>query len=51
VVLQGRTKAIEVWEPLQDNDPRGDFISRYAGAYAMLKAQVPGRAGLRRPGT
>ena len=42
VVLKGKTQAIEVWEPLQDNDPRGDFISRYAEAYAMLKAQAPG---------
>ncbi|MEO8301008.1 MAG: adenylate/guanylate cyclase domain-containing protein [Rhizomicrobium sp.] len=40
VVLKGKTKPIEVWEPLQDDDPRGDFISRYAGAYAMLKAQA-----------
>ena len=42
VVLKGKSKAIEVWEPLQDEDPRGDFISRYAGAYAMLQAQTPG---------
>jgi adenylate cyclase len=42
VVLKGKTKPIDVWEPLQDDDPRGDFISRYAEAYAMLKAQAPG---------
>ena len=42
VVLKGKTKPIDVWEPLQDNDPRGDFISRYAEAYGMLKAQAPG---------
>jgi adenylate cyclase len=42
VVLKGKTKALEVWEPLQDDDSRGDFISRYTGAYAMLKEQTPG---------
>ncbi len=44
VVLKGKSKEIEVWEPLQDDDPRGDFISRYGQAYAMLQAHTPGAA-------
>lgn len=44
VVLKGKTTAIQVWEPLQPDDPR-QYIGRYCEAYAMLQ-QDPARAGL-----
>jgi class 3 adenylate cyclase len=37
VVLKGKSTAIEVWEPLQEDDTRKDFMARYCEAYAMLK--------------
>ncbi len=37
VVLMGKTAPIEVWEPFQPGDTRGDFMARYATAYAGLK--------------
>lgn len=37
VVLKGKTSAVEVWEPLQEGDPRGDFMARYCQAYELLR--------------
>ena len=37
VVLKGKSNAIEVWEPLQDDDHDGSFFGRYCEAYGMLK--------------
>jgi class 3 adenylate cyclase len=36
IVLKGKTTAIQVWEPLQPDDPR-KYIDRYCEAYAMLQ--------------
>lgn len=41
VVLKGKTTAIEVWEPLHDDDPRGAFIERYIAAYTVVKDGGP----------
>jgi adenylate cyclase len=38
VVLKGKTTAIEVWEPLQDDSSRDGYIARYCAAYELLKA-------------
>jgi adenylate cyclase len=46
VVLKGKTKAIEVWEPLQDSDSRTDFMARYCQAHAMLKEGASGAGPL-----
>jgi len=45
VVLKGKSNPIQVWEPLQEDDGRGDFMARYCEAYAMLKVDAAG-AGL-----
>jgi adenylate cyclase len=37
VVLKGKHNAIEVWEPLQEHDARGEYIERYRAAYAALE--------------
>jgi class 3 adenylate cyclase len=37
VVLKGKTIAIEVWEPLREDDPRNGYIVRYCEAYELLK--------------
>jgi class 3 adenylate cyclase len=36
IVLKGKTTAIQVWEPLQPDDPR-QYIERYCEAYAILQ--------------
>ena len=36
IVLKGKTTAVQVWEPLQPDDPR-TYIDRYCEAYAMLQ--------------
>jgi adenylate cyclase len=41
VVVKGRKGAIELFEPLQDDDRRDGFIARYCEAYAKLKASAP----------
>ena len=41
VVLKGKTTAIEVWEPLQDDAPHADYVARYCEAYEVLKAGSP----------
>jgi len=41
VVLMGKTEPIEVWEPLHEDDPRSDFMTRYEAAYARLKSADP----------
>ena len=38
VVLKGKSNAIEVWEPLQQDDPRTGFVARYCEAYVALRA-------------
>ena len=38
VVLKGKQQAVEVWEPLHEDDLREDFMRRYGEAYAALKA-------------
>jgi adenylate cyclase len=40
VVLKGKSNAIEVWEPLQEDDHDGSFFGRYCEAYEMLKDGV-----------
>jgi adenylate cyclase len=37
VVLKGKSNAIEVWEPLQEDEPGGGLFSRYCEAYELLK--------------
>ena len=37
VVLKGKSNAIEVWEPLPEDDRDGGFFARYCEAYEMLK--------------
>ena len=37
VVLKGKSNAIEVWEPLPEDDGDGAFFARYCEAYEMLK--------------
>jgi adenylate cyclase len=37
VVLKGKTHAIEVWEPLPEDDHGSGFFGRYCQAYEMLK--------------
>jgi hypothetical protein len=41
VVLKGKTTAIEVWEPLQDDPSHDGYIARYCAAYELLKAGSP----------
>jgi hypothetical protein len=42
VVLKGKSVAIEVWEPLAEDDRRDGFIARYCEAYATLKEGAHG---------
>lgn len=46
VVLKGKSKAIEVWEPLRADDPRGSFMTRYCAAFDMLREGSPEAAAL-----
>jgi adenylate cyclase len=41
VVLKGKTKPVEVWEPLNEEQGRLDFIARYCEAFAKLKNGSP----------
>ncbi|HXQ54176.1 MAG TPA: adenylate/guanylate cyclase domain-containing protein [Stellaceae bacterium] len=41
VVVKGKTRGIAVYEPLHDDDERGEFLARYDAAFAMLKAMAP----------
>ena len=41
-MLKGKTEAVEVWEPLHDDDPREAFMARYCEAYEALKSGDPG---------
>jgi len=40
ITLKGKTKHIDVWEPLGDG-PEPPFFTRYSAAFAKLKAQSP----------
>jgi adenylate cyclase len=44
VVLKGKGKAIEVWEPLPEGDRRLAFADRYEKAYTMLRDGADGAA-------
>jgi len=46
VVLKGKSKAIEVWEPLPEGDRRLAFADRYEKAYIMLKQGSDGAADM-----
>ena len=46
VVLKGKSRTVEVWEPLQPDDFRGDFITRYCRAYSLQKNGAPDAAAL-----
>ena len=41
VVVKGKTKGILVWEPIHEDDPRHDFLARYAMAFGKLQAMAP----------
>ncbi|HEX2591576.1 MAG TPA: adenylate/guanylate cyclase domain-containing protein [Rhizomicrobium sp.] len=41
VILKGKTRAVEVWEPMQPDYPRHEFLQRYAVAFEKLKAEDP----------
>jgi len=41
VILKGKTSAVEVWEPLHDDDRRETYMSRYLAAYEALRARDP----------
>jgi class 3 adenylate cyclase len=41
VILKGKTRAVEVWEPMQPDYPRLDFLGRYGAAFDKLKAEDP----------
>ena len=41
VVVKGKKTAIDLYEPLEDNDPRRAFIARYCEAYGKLKEGAP----------
>jgi adenylate cyclase len=42
VVLKGKSAAVEAWEPLHEDDPRGAFMARYTQAYEALQSCDPG---------
>jgi len=41
VVLKGKTRALEVWEPLHDGAKAEGFLERYRAAYVKLEQQAP----------
>ena len=41
VVLKGKTAAVEVWEPLHDDERREAFMARYCEAYEALASGDP----------
>lgn len=41
VVLKGKTKAVDVWEPLADGEGNLEFVTRYCEAFAKLKSGAP----------
>ncbi len=41
VVLKGKTKPVEVWEPLHEDEGKLEFIARYCEAFAKLKSGAP----------
>lgn len=41
VILKGKTKAVEVWEPLNEVGGNLNFIARYCQAFAKLKEGAP----------
>jgi class 3 adenylate cyclase len=41
VLLKGKTKTVEVWEPMQPDYPRQEFLKRYDEAFVRLKAGAP----------
>jgi len=40
-VLKGKTSAIDVWEPLQEDEAKSAFIAHYLAAYEALKNGSP----------
>jgi class 3 adenylate cyclase len=41
VVLKGKTSAIDVWEPLQEDEAKSAFVTHYLAAYEALKNGSP----------
>ncbi|HEY1709269.1 MAG TPA: CHASE2 domain-containing protein [Rhizomicrobium sp.] len=41
VILKGKTRPVEVWEPLQPDYPHPEFLGRYDAAFEKLKAEDP----------
>jgi class 3 adenylate cyclase len=37
IVVKGKSKRVDVYEPLTDDDPRKGYLSRYCEAFAQLK--------------
>jgi class 3 adenylate cyclase len=46
VVVKGKTRGIGVFEPLQEDDERTDYIARYDAAFAKLETMAPEAAQL-----
>jgi adenylate cyclase len=46
VVVKGKTKGIGVLEPLHDDDPRAEFLERWAYAFQKLEEKAPSALAL-----